>query len=170
MILSAQAFHWLDETIKYKKCYNLLKEDGYLVLFWYNSRGLTEEAKVIDQRVNRIIGKYANRQSSDNKPERAAHSGVFKKEDRKAEIEDSGLFKILNIFQYRTEVMNNSEQYLKAQKSVPAFASILDGMEESAIRDMEEEIVYEIDNNGGYVGTIFDYSLYIAKKINKNTD
>ncbi|MGB4389128.1 MAG: hypothetical protein WBI89_07980 [Caldicoprobacterales bacterium] len=43
-------------------------------------------------------------------------------------------------------------------------------MEESAIRDMEEEIVYEIDNNGGYVGTIFDYSLYIAKKINKNTD
>ncbi|MGI6372014.1 MAG: hypothetical protein ACOX1R_02880 [Caldicoprobacterales bacterium] len=147
-----------------------MKEDGYLVLFWYNSRGLTEEAKVIDQRVNRIIGKYANRQSSDNKPERAAHSGVFKKEDRKAEIEDSGLFKILNIFQYRTEVMNNSEQYLKAQKSVPAFASILDGMEESAIRDMEEEIVYEIDNNGGYVGTIFDYSLYIAKKINKNTD
>jgi hypothetical protein len=95
---------------------------------------------------------------------------VFKKEDRKAEIEDSGLFKIQDIFQYRTEVKNNSEQYLKAQKSVPAFASILDGMEESAIRDMEEEIVYEIDNNGGYVGTIFDYSLYIAKKINKNTD
>ncbi|MDD3613707.1 MAG: hypothetical protein WAP98_00380 [Caldicoprobacterales bacterium] len=90
-----------------------MKEDGYLVLFWYNSRGLTEEAKVIDQRVNRIIGKYANRQSSDNKPERerAAHSGVFKKEDRKAEIEDSGLFKILDILQYRTEVKNNSEQY-----------------------------------------------------------
>lgn len=40
-------------------------------------------------------------------------------------------------------------------------------MEESAIRDMEEEIVYEIDNNGGYVGTIFDYSLYIAKRSTK---
>lgn len=35
MIYSAQAFHWLDKNIKYKKCHELLKDNGYLVLFWY---------------------------------------------------------------------------------------------------------------------------------------
>ncbi len=33
MIFCAQAFHWLDKNIKYKKCHELLKENGYLVLF-----------------------------------------------------------------------------------------------------------------------------------------
>jgi len=171
MIFCAQAFHWLDVTVKYKKCYNLLKEDGYLVLFWYNASGdKTEEAKIINQKVNEIIQKYVNRQSNEKKLERAAHSGVFKKDERKAEIEDSELFEILDIFQYISEVKNNAEQYLKAQKSVPAFASILDGLDDETVQEMEEKITNEITNNGGYVGSLFDYSLYIAKKVNRNTD
>lgn len=171
MIFCAQAFHWLDVTVKYKKCYKLLKEDGHLALFWYNANGdRTEETQVIDKKVNDIIQKYANRQSNEKKPERTAHSGVFKKDERKAEIETSGLFEILDIFQYRTEVKNNAEQYLKAQKSVPAFASILDGLDEYTIQELEEKIVNEVNNNGGYVGTIFDYSLYVARKANKSID
>jgi hypothetical protein len=90
---------------------------------------------------------------------------VYKEEERKAEIEDSGLFRILDTFQYRAEVRNNSEQYLKVQRSVPEIASILDGVDEATIQEMEEKIAHEINNNGGYVGTIFDYSLYIAKKV-----
>mgnify|MGYP000946285665 FL=1 len=170
MIFSAQAFHWLDVTVKYKKCYNLLKEDGYLVLFWYNSRDMTEEAKIINQKINEIIQKYANMQSNETKPERATHSGVFKNDERKVEIEDSGLFDIVDILQYRSEIKNNAEQYLKAQKSVPAIVSILDGLDEETIHEMEEKIENEINNNGGYVETIFDYSLYIAKKVEKNKD
>ncbi len=171
MIFCAQAFHWLDVNVKYKKCYNLLKDEGYLVLFWYNSSGdKTEEAKVLNQKINDIIQDYMNRQTTEKKEVRAAHSGVFKKEDRKAEIEDSGLFEIIDIFQYRTEVKNSAEEYLKSQKSIPAFASILDKLDSETIQEMEEKIVNEINNNGGYVGTLFDYSLYIAKKVNKNTD
>lgn len=33
MIYSAQAFHWIDKKVKYKKCHELLKDNGYLVLF-----------------------------------------------------------------------------------------------------------------------------------------
>lgn len=36
MIYSAQAFHWIDKKVKYKKCHELLKDNGYHVLFWYN--------------------------------------------------------------------------------------------------------------------------------------
>jgi len=33
-IISAQAFHWLDQPIGYEKCANALKDDGYLAPFW----------------------------------------------------------------------------------------------------------------------------------------
>lgn len=172
MIFCAQAFHWLDASIKYKKCYDLLKEDGYLILFWYTASGdETKETTKINQKVNEIIQKYVNRQPVEkNKLERATHSGVFKKDERKAEIEGSKLFEIIDIFEYRTEIKNTAVQFLKAQKSVPAFASILDELDDETIQKMDEEIRSEINNNGGYAGTLFDYSLYIIKRITKNSD
>lgn len=167
MVFCAQAFHWLDAAIKYKKCHDLLKEGGYLILFWYNaSADRTEETKKINQKVNEIIQKYVDNHSvKSEKPERTSHSGVSTKDERKSEIEASGLFEIQNIFEYQDETKNNAEQFIKAQRSVPEFASILDKLDDETIQDMEEEITNEINNSGGYVGTLFDYSLYITKKI-----
>lgn len=167
MIFCAQAFHWLDVAVKYKKCHSLLKEDGHLILFWYNASGEeTEETKKINQKINEIIHKYVDRPYGEKKaPERITHTGVYKNDERKAEIEDSNLFEILDIFHYSTEIKNNAEQFLKAQKSVPSFASILDGLDDKTVQKMDEEIESEIDKNGGCVGTIFDYSLYITKRI-----
>ncbi len=56
-------------------------------------------------------------------------------------------------------------QYLKAMKSVPAFASILDGLEANIIIKMDNEIEEIIENYGGYVDEEFFYSLYIAQNI-----
>ncbi len=50
-------------------------------------------------------------------------------------------------------------------KSVPAFASILDGLEANIIIKMDNEIEEIIENYGGYVDEEFFYSLYIAQKI-----
>jgi trans-aconitate methyltransferase len=33
-IFSATAFHWINKHVKYKKCYDLLEADGFLVLLW----------------------------------------------------------------------------------------------------------------------------------------
>lgn len=33
LIISGQAFHWLDEKVAYKKCFNILKKNGYLAIF-----------------------------------------------------------------------------------------------------------------------------------------
>lgn len=49
------------------------------------------------------------------------------------------------------EVKNNAEQYLKARKSEPAVASILDGMDKNTIDEMEDKIIGEINKNSeGY--------------------
>jgi ubiquinone/menaquinone biosynthesis C-methylase UbiE len=170
MIYSAQAFHWLDIDNKYKKCSKLLKDEGHLVLFWYNScEDELTETKEIEQKVEEIIQKYvSNYLVQKIKPERRAHTGVSKEDERKAEIEASGLFELVDKIEYTGETRNNAQQYIKARKSVPAFASILDGLEDEIIKKMDNEIEDVINNYGGYVGMIFKFSLYIAKKVNKD--
>lgn len=167
MIYCAQAFHWLDTNIKYKKCSKLLKDDGYLVLFWYTpSESELPVTREINRKVDEIIQKYVSNYFVDNgKPERRAHTGVYQEDARKAEIETSGLFELVHKIEYAQETKNNAQQYLKARKSVPAFASILDGLEDKTIAEMDNEIEELINKCGGYVGTMFRFSLYIAKKV-----
>ena len=167
MIYCAQAFHWLDANIKYKKCHNLLKNNGYLILFWYNTcEDESDVVKEIDEKVEAVLEKYVINYFSDKgKPKRRAHSGISKEDERKAEIEVSGLFEIVEKIEYTREIKNNSEQYLKARKTVPAFATILDGLNDETIQKMDNEIEEIINNHGGYVGTLFNSSLYITKKI-----
>lgn len=167
MIYSAQAFHWLDTNIKYKNCDELLKDNGYLVLFWY--KPCDDElpvTKEIEEKVEHIIEKYTSFYSpKKGTPERRVHFGVSEEDERKAEIEASGLFELVKKIEYTGETRNNSQQYLKIRKSVPAFASILDGLEHKTIKNMDKEIEELINDYGGYVSTIFNYSLYICKKL-----
>lgn len=167
MIYSAQAFHWIDTNIKYKKCYQLLKDNGYLALFWYNpcndNLPLTKE---IEEKVEKIVEKYVCNYFIDKgKPERSVHAGTSKEDEIKAEIESSGLFKLVEKIEYTQETKNNASQYLKVIKSVPAFASIFDGLDDSIIENMDKEIEQVINTYGGYVSTLFNFSLYITKKI-----
>ena len=167
MIYSAQAFHWIDKKIKYKKCHELLKDNGYLVLFWYNPcNDKLPATKEIEEKVDKIIEKYVSKYFvNKEKPERRIHDGVSNNDERKAEIEASGLFDLVEKKEYTQEVKNNPSQYLKAIKSVPAFASILDGLDDKTIEEMDNEIIEVINNHGGYISSLFKFSLYITKKI-----
>jgi ubiquinone/menaquinone biosynthesis C-methylase UbiE len=167
MIYCAQAFHWIDTSIKYKKCHELLKDEGYLVLFWYNAADSESfETRLINQKTEEIIEKYVDSYFVDKgQPKRSAHSGISNEDEREAEIKASGLFEIIEKIEYTQEKRNNAEQYLKARKSVPAFASILDGLDDEKIEKMGNEIREIVNNYGGYAGTTFSFSLYITKKI-----
>ena len=167
MIYSAQAFHWIDQKVKYKKCHELLKDNGYLVLFWYNPCDDNLPAtKEIEEKVDKIIEKYVfNYFVNKEKPERRVHDGVSSNDERIAEIETSGLFDLVEKKEYTQEVRNNPSQYLKVIKSVPAFASILDGLDNRTIEKMDDEIIEVINNHGGYISGLFKFSLYISKKL-----
>jgi len=168
LIYCAQAFHWLDTNVKYKKCHKLLKDNGYLVLFWYNpcidELDITKE---IDHKIEEIVEKYVSNYSLDKgKSERRAHSGVSKDDERKTEIEASGLFEIVEKIEYTEATKNNAQQYLKVKKSIPAYASILDGLDDKTIENIDNEIEEVINCYGGNVDTQFIFSLYITKKVN----
>ncbi len=166
MIYSAQAFHWIDKDIKYQKCYELLKDKGYLVLFWYKPTGHRfPVTKAIDELVNRVVNKYTSKYFSNiDKPKRSEHSEISCNDERKTEIEDSGLFHIVSEKNYTQRIKNDASRYIKAMKSVPAFATILDELDENIIKRMDCDIEKIINDYGGYVDEEFHYSLYIAKK------
>jgi len=167
MVFSAQAFHLIDKNIKYKKCHNLLKDKGYLVLFWYSPcNQKSDKTREIQKNIDVIVNKYINSHYKDNeKSERIEHDGIYKDSERKAEIELSGLFKLIEKLDYSHEIKENAEQYLKAMKSTPAFVSKLDGIDDKIIETMDNEIIELINKYGGYVGTLFNFSLYITIKI-----
>lgn len=167
MIYCAQAFHWMDKKVKYIKCHELLKDDGYLVLFWYNPcDDKLPETKKIEEKVHKIIEKYVSNYSINNgKPGRRTHDGVSSNDERKAEIEASGLFDLVEKLEYTQEIRNNPSQYLKALKSIPSIASILDGLDHKTIDKMDNDIIEVINNHGGYVSSSFEFSLYITKRL-----
>ena len=167
MIYSAQAFHWINKDVKYQKCYQLLKDKGFLVLFWYNPSGHKFPVTAdIDKQVNRVVKKYTSLSlTNKEQPERMAHTGVSNNDERKREIEESGLFHIIRELDYTHKIKNSPSQYIKAMKSVPAFASVLDGLEPDIIKKMDHEMGDIINSYGGYVEQEFFYSLYIAQKI-----
>ncbi len=171
MIYSAQAFHWINKNIKYRKCYELLKDKGYLVLFWYQPSGRkAPERIVLDEQVDRIVKKYTSDYTpKEEQPARIAHTGVARNEYRKIEIEESGFFHIISEKEYTYAVVNSPDQYMKAMKSVPAYASILDGLDPDIIRKMDREIEELIIQYGGPIKEEFDYTLYIAQKSISNT-
>lgn len=168
MIYCAQAFHWLDKDIKYKKCHELLKDDGCLVLFWYNPCNLkSQETLELEAKIDKIVKNYSDRPSpNETAQERRSHQGGWNEEQQSLEIESSRFFELIEKLDYTGSTQNNAAQYIKAMKSVPAFASILDGLNPDDIKAMEAEIQSVINSNGGHVDTLFNYSLYIAKKIN----
>ena len=47
LIFCAQAFNWIDPEIRYRKSYQLLKDDGYLVLFWYGGANDSWESDIV---------------------------------------------------------------------------------------------------------------------------
>jgi SAM-dependent methyltransferase len=167
MIYSAQAFHWLDVSVKYRKCAELLKDEGYLVLFWYNPCSDNSAVAIErDQKLEEVISHYDKKPLfTYAHPERREHSGVSTDEEREIEIETSGFFELIKKIEYKAAKKNTAEQYLKVRKSVPAFASLLDRMDEETIEKLEADIKQIINSCGGYINTIFNYSLYISKKI-----
>ncbi|MCL2478265.1 MAG: class I SAM-dependent methyltransferase, partial [Treponema sp.] len=88
-IFSATAFHWLDISLKYKKSFEMLKEDGLLVLYW-NYYGI--EDTEMENSIQSIYLKYGMG-TEDGK--NGYEKQIDKINSRRKEIEESNYFKIL---------------------------------------------------------------------------
>lgn len=153
LIYSAQAFHWIDEKIKYEKCNRLLNNNGQMGLLWYFSVISQESLNV----VNTIFNKYNTGY---------AYSGIddcYKYFDRERnKLESTEYFK--NVKEYIFEGLNTVQDanvFIKRFNTTSAFASL---DEQTKIR-VNNELYEAINLNGGNINSKLMYALYIVDKV-----
>lgn len=154
LIYSAQAFHWIDKKIKYKKAHGLLKENGHLALFWYqNSDKKTELLDELNSMIKNHVPDFF-----DNEVEKESYIENIKL--RKSEIIESGFFNLPVVFDYTLENMMDAETYIQSINTYSQFAILNDNLKTK----LNDEIRRIINNHGGYINSQIVYSLFLAKK------
>jgi SAM-dependent methyltransferase len=151
VIFSATAFHWCDIKIKYKKAYELLKNDGLLILYW-NNYGIEDEK--ISKEIQNIYVKYG-KGIKDGKS--AYEIQMEKIENRKKEIEESEYFKILEHKIIKTVKEYSGSDYIKLVKTFPDHIKLGDEF----FKEMNETII----KNGNRIQVRIILNLEIAEKV-----
>lgn len=147
-ILCATAFHWLDPEIKYKKCFDMLKEDGYLVLLWHVAKsGKCSRNKAAYDYLSLLTG-----QSFDDTKD--IHQMRYKA------IDDSGYFKVENDLDHEWVYKQKVSNYKKGFYSQSSYLSLSD----SDQLKMQEEMDRLFEDDQEIVESLFHTSVYIAGK------
>lgn len=150
-IFSATAFHWIDPNIRYKKCYNLLKDDGYLVLLWNEAQETyIEEVK----KAYELLWSYY--------PERKKGNGINNdiKTYRKLDIVNSGYFILEDYLDYKWKLVNTREKFMKGFFSQSSYLA-LDKENQKILSHKVEELYSNLDD---IIETDFCTTAYIAKR------
>lgn len=69
LIFSATAFHWIQADFGYRRCKDILKENGVLALFW-NISEISEKNKELKDSINKIYDEYLPKNTSQSYEER----------------------------------------------------------------------------------------------------
>lgn len=149
LIYSAQAFHWIDPLIKYKKCHELLAPNGYLALFWYDD---VEQESGAFTEIKALLGDYIpDFNKGINQAEQV--------EAQKQEIFFSGYFRDIQVSEYFRDYTVSSDDYIKIINSHSGFMALADFTKAELAREIRNIIA----NHGGCVASRLILSLYVVK-------
>jgi SAM-dependent methyltransferase len=149
-IFSATAFHWLDLSMKYKKSYDLLNDDGLLILFW-NNYGI--ENNEMENEIQKIYTKYG-KGIKDGKS--SYEKQIEKIESRKIEIEEINLFNIIEHKIIKNIKEYTMENYIKLLKTFTDHSEMGEGF--------FEEIKETIKKHGNKIEVRIIVNLEITSK------
>jgi len=150
LIFSAQAFHWINPNIGYRKLHQLLIDDGALALFWNmypKSRNIFED-KVLNLYLTMIPNISAINYSKK----------IVAK--RMLDIKNSGYFSNLVVKEFRWEQKFSAMEYIGYLNTFGNFARLDVDIKEKFFEDLQGII----KTHGGYYNKSFISVLYLAKK------
>lgn len=154
LVVSAQAFHWFDPKTKFSKCHDLLTEDGFLVLLWYDP--IPSENTALDMALDAIQSEYLGVISGNQSAQ---------PQNREQELKGTPLFELVYSKYLDVKLHNSALQYLLAIKSTPAFMEKYDGLSAERQNDFTKAIATTIDKHGGYVASKMRFSLFVLKAL-----
>ncbi len=151
LVISAQAFHWVDREISYPKAAKALKEQGHIALFW---NFYTTPDTVMSQALSKIYQKYV---PSTEEKSPTIPALIQKRENW---ITNSKCFINLVVKQYPWSIKYSAEQHLNLLKTQTGYQ----GFTETEKQNLSNDIVQVINTHGGYVTKKYLSVLFFAQK------
>ena len=148
LIISAQAFHWIDPNIGYPKVEQLLNKNGRLALIWIY-HPCTDMINELDKVYKKYFPNYKKLEDVESQMNKQIE-----------EIKASNLFANLKVYTYQFEIEYTSSQYI----------DLLDTYSDHRTMDKEiksllfNEIKKTINKFGGKIRKPYIATLYFAEK------
>ena len=148
-IISAQAFHWLEQPLGYEKCAKTLKKGGYLAPFWNVGRAESNDE------LFSIVHKYG--------PVSCMPKANYKKrmEQISSDIADSGLFTPPEVIHFHWEKNYSTEEYCGYLLTGNMFVQKPDEEKQECF----EEIKKLAKKHDGVIRCGYVCELYLARRV-----
>lgn len=154
LIISASAFHWIPPEIGYPKTAYMLKEEGYLALFWnHHPTPYTGFFQTVQSIYRDIVPEWRPVSSSESLEERIERTRVS--------IAETNLFEAATIHQYRWERDYSTEAYLRLLNTYSDHRQLNENRKLRLFEKIGELIEKQY---GGVVTRPYLTVLYIARK------
>lgn len=150
LAVSAQAFHWIPQPIGYAKVARALKASGYLALFWNMYPDLTD---VIFLDLRKVYEEHV--------PDWADQPNSCEEliKQRKADIEESGLFRNICVKKFPWSARYNAQEYVGL---LGTYSDHL-RLSEERRKSLFEDVSAVIARHGGIVERPYLAVLYVAQ-------
>lgn len=151
LVISAQAFHWVPEEVRYEKTANTIKRQGYLATFWNMYPGMNGK---IRQDLDSVYRKRA--------PELINLETPYKKliEARANALHETPFFESVVVKAYPWSVRYETNEYLGLLNTYSDHLSLSKQKRGALFEDIAEVI----EKNGGFIERPYLSVGYIAQK------
>jgi ubiquinone/menaquinone biosynthesis C-methylase UbiE len=151
LVISAQAYHWVPENVRYVKTARVLKSQGYLAAFWNMYPGMDSEIRTTLDRIyrQRAPDLVKLQQPVAELIERIANS-----------LRQSRLFDKVVVKEYPWSVRYSTSEYLGLLNTYSDHLRL----SEQRRRGLLREIAAVIDQKGGYIERPYLAVVYLAKR------
>ncbi len=151
LVISAQAYHWVPEEVRYKKTASVLKHQGYLAAFWNMYPGMDGK---IRQELDQVYQKRA--------PEIAKPETTFEQiiESRETSLRESSYFEKVVVKKYFWSARYGTNEYLGLLNTYSDHLRLSEQSRNILLRD----IAKVIERNGGFIEKPYVAVVFIAQK------
>ena len=151
LVISAQAYHWVPEGVRYAKTASILKERGYLAAFWNMYPGMDHK---IREALDQVYRQRAPELAKAPKPMNETTESIANS------IRSSGYFENVVVRKYPWSLRYSTKEYLGLLNTYSDHLRLSERKRSRLFGDIAEVL----DQNGGYIDRPYLSIVYLAQR------
>lgn len=152
LAISAQAFHWVEKPLGFKKLSETLKPNSYCALFWNK---YINDGSTLANELSEICKEYGVLYMLNHKELIEASEKEIKG------IEESGFFNNIRFIEYPWQQEQNLEEFINFLSTGNGYI----GMNDERKKELKVKLNDIFEKNGGKITRQFNCILYIFQKV-----